>query len=160
MDKIKAYFRRHKEVTCMCFLWISVFIFAVGATNYIGMYSQTKININQMTEEDFSEMKISTIGNITASKIVKAQPIVEINDLTKINGIGNERYSMLSKVFCTYDNCRFTDYITILIWDALLIAIGALCMIYFGYKHKGIKEQKAKNHEKVIHFIDNIKMPK
>lgn len=122
---------------------IGAFLFVIGICGYIGLYSQKKININQVDKQYLDTVKISTIGEQTVDKIIINQPYNNMEQLNSINGIGNVKYKTLSTIFCTYDTCRFQYYIAGILCCALAISIGALLIIYILIKKdKQKKEQE------------------
>jgi len=127
-------------------LFLGLFIFLIGIIGYGNLYSQSKININEVDKQYLTSVQISTIGNKTVEKIIKNQPYENMEEVNVINGIGTVKYNTLSKIFCTYDTCRFEYYILFGVLIIILCIAGVLLMtLYYYSKQKEHIEQKEKD---------------
>jgi len=139
-------------------LFLGLFIFLIGIIGYVNLYSQSKININNVDKQYLITTQINTIGNKTIDKIIKNQPYKSMEDINAVKGIGKVKYNTLSKTFCTYDTCRFEYYILGISICIILIVVGALLIIYYFIKKEKDEMKKKQLSKELKYSLDkNIK---
>ena len=117
-------------------LKIGICLLAIGIVLNLYALSQSKLNINQMTAADWQNTKITNIGEVTEQKIIDSAPYTSIDEVAKIDGIGDVKQAAIEQHFSTTDTCRLDYYFLSLFLSFSFIVIGILLIIYIFVRQR------------------------
>lgn len=96
------------------FIIVSIFLF-------MGLGTQTKANINQLSDPDivFASTEIKGIGEVTAQQLIENKPITNIEAVSNLPNIGEKKAKIINQHFTTIDTVRSGIFI-----GGILLAIA------------------------------------
>jgi hypothetical protein len=98
-EKFAAWLRRHK-------IKFIDFGIVLGLALIVWGYFNAPVNINRMTEADWQNTHIQSLGTITIQKLQANAPYADIRDANKINGIGTAKMAQINMRFTTWDTAK------------------------------------------------------
>jgi hypothetical protein len=117
-------------------LKLGIIFLAVGVIALAFSFTQTRININRMTAADWQQTHLTSIGVKTGELVLKSEPVVNVEDLAAVKGIGTVKVATLERHFCTYDTVRFEIFIIALSVGIAFMILGALLIFYVLLRRK------------------------
>ncbi len=146
MEKISAWFRRHKII----FFNIGILI---GFTLIVWAYFNTPVNINRMTSADWQNFHAKEIGTETVQKLSAGAPYQSIEDINKISGIGPVKMAQIKRYFTTWDTAK-SDVWYIGFFAGLILFFGGILYRYITEKDR---KKAIKNFEQRLFGDKSVK---
>lgn len=128
MQKFTAWLRRHKTK----FLDFGILL---GLALLAWAFVNAPVNINRMTDADWHDTKIQSIGTATVQKLQANSPYADMQDIDRVTGIGPVKMAQIQRHFTTWDTAKadvwFHGFLI-----ALILAFGCGLIRYFVHRDR------------------------